>query len=559
MKDGDSKSGLSGGASAGIAVVVIVLVLGLAGVAFFLWRKKKRAKAVAPDEKSGALGSTATATAVDMSEKGGASGTAPAAVPPGTSHSNVSPFDDRNVAATSPTPTSPFGDHAKAAAGTAAGVGAIAAASPAMSSSTRKAPPPALNLTQAAPPSNLPAVQNNRVSVQSLTPLAPPQPLKSPSASVRSDAYTDASNPGTPVVSTAASAIGVAAGTAIGITAGAAANAAANQGPVPPVHRVQMEFIPTMGDELELRVGQLVRVLHEYDDGWAQCVRLDRSEAGVCPRSCLSQRPVKPRPPPAGNRRAGPPIVVNTGRTSPNSGRPLSPPNQRAASPSTSFHSANEQVRDPVTVARRVSSGSTVSSMTPSTPNSSGYNKAAYRPNPERSASPAPQITISQPGDAASVSSDAASSTGATGGVTTHKPSPLSNLTSSSEVIPLETMPTGRQSPLARAPEPTGPTMSATITSVVEEDPFAGPTAPLPMPPVMPEILRPGSPVQRKAVGSGPSTPIRKEIPRKPVTPPALAAEGQVEVPAAAPTVVPAMNKEKEDVVAAPAPQGTIQ
>jgi hypothetical protein len=34
------------------------------------------------------------------------------------------------------------------------------------------------------------------------------------------------------------------------------------------VHRVQLDFKPTLQDELELRAGQLVRVLHEYDDGW---------------------------------------------------------------------------------------------------------------------------------------------------------------------------------------------------------------------------------------------------------------------------------------------------
>jgi hypothetical protein len=41
--------------------------------------------------------------------------------------------------------------------------------------------------------------------------------------------------------------------------------------PVPaakPVHRVQQDYLPAMPDELELRAGQLVRVLHEFDDGW---------------------------------------------------------------------------------------------------------------------------------------------------------------------------------------------------------------------------------------------------------------------------------------------------
>lgn len=34
------------------------------------------------------------------------------------------------------------------------------------------------------------------------------------------------------------------------------------------VHRVHLEFKPSMDDELELRPGQVVRMLHEYDDGW---------------------------------------------------------------------------------------------------------------------------------------------------------------------------------------------------------------------------------------------------------------------------------------------------
>lgn len=34
------------------------------------------------------------------------------------------------------------------------------------------------------------------------------------------------------------------------------------------VHRVQLDFKPTLEDEMELRAGQLVRLLHEYDDGW---------------------------------------------------------------------------------------------------------------------------------------------------------------------------------------------------------------------------------------------------------------------------------------------------
>jgi hypothetical protein len=64
--------------------------------------------------------------------------------------------------------------------------------------------------------------------------------------------FSEASElPGTPVQTNGASAIAA---------AGGPANSA--------VHRVQLDFKPSMGDELELTAGQLVRLLHEYDDGW---------------------------------------------------------------------------------------------------------------------------------------------------------------------------------------------------------------------------------------------------------------------------------------------------
>ncbi|KAM0717930.1 hypothetical protein Q7P37_006262 [Cladosporium fusiforme] len=82
------------------------------------------------------------------------------------------------------------------------------------------------------------------------------------------------------------------------------ATAAAVPGPRGPnnVHRVQLDFKPSMEDELELKSGQLVRMLHEYDDGWALCTKMDRSSKGVVPRTCLSKMPVKPRGPPPQNR-----------------------------------------------------------------------------------------------------------------------------------------------------------------------------------------------------------------------------------------------------------------
>ena len=41
-----------------------------------------------------------------------------------------------------------------------------------------------------------------------------------------------------------------------------------NSSPPTNVHRIQLDFKPSMADEIELKAGQLVRLLHEYDDGW---------------------------------------------------------------------------------------------------------------------------------------------------------------------------------------------------------------------------------------------------------------------------------------------------
>ncbi|KAK0619967.1 hypothetical protein B0T14DRAFT_408824, partial [Immersiella caudata] len=120
----------------------------------------------------------------------------------------------------------------------------------------------------------------------------------------------------------------VAPGQPIGPSSSAAAIAAAGGPPQSTVHRVTLDFKPTLDDEMGLTAGQLVRLLHEYDDGWALCIRLDRSQQGVVPRTCLSTRPVKPRPPPGGprgppgrpqspsgmNRRMSPPGPNNMGR-----------------------------------------------------------------------------------------------------------------------------------------------------------------------------------------------------------------------------------------------------
>ncbi|GAB0131579.1 hypothetical protein EsDP_00000043 [Epichloe bromicola] len=96
-------------------------------------------------------------------------------------------------------------------------------------------------------------------------------------------------------------------GSAVPQSNGAAAIAAAGGPSNSNVHRVQLDFKPSLDDEMEMKAGDLVRLLHEYDDGWALCIRLDRSQQGVVPRTCLSTRPVKPRSP-QGGPRPGPPV-----------------------------------------------------------------------------------------------------------------------------------------------------------------------------------------------------------------------------------------------------------
>ncbi|PHH73048.1 hypothetical protein CDD82_5674 [Ophiocordyceps australis] len=113
-------------------------------------------------------------------------------------------------------------------------------------------------------------------------------------------------------------------GTKAPASKGAAAIAAAGGPRNSGVHRVHLDFNPTLDDEMQLRSGELVRLLHEFDDGWALVIRLDRSQQGVCPRTCLSTRPVKPRPNP-GAPRVGPPVKTDGQAKPPPLGRPQRP------------------------------------------------------------------------------------------------------------------------------------------------------------------------------------------------------------------------------------------
>ncbi|KAJ7073896.1 hypothetical protein C8F01DRAFT_1075576 [Mycena amicta] len=65
----------------------------------------------------------------------------------------------------------------------------------------------------------------------------------------------------------------------------------------PRLMNVVNPFTPTMDDELPIQLGETVRLLEEFQDGWALVQRLGRVDApkGVVPLTCLSERsPVIP-------------------------------------------------------------------------------------------------------------------------------------------------------------------------------------------------------------------------------------------------------------------------
>lgn len=303
-------SGISTLATVGMVAGACAVLLVLGVFAAFFYRRKAQKKMAAAygkteDEKFGAVGGSGGG--IVYNEK---VNSAPTAM-----YSEKAPrISVRPVTEFMPNLNTP--PPAAAAATTTFGTGLSATPS-----ETRRAPPPALSLVTNEPIASSPFTGSSEIPG-----------LASPTGSNFND---------------------IAAGTAAGAVAGAAAL-------MNPVHRVQMDFKPSMGDEIELRAGALVRLLHEYDDGWALCTRLDRSQQGVCPRTCLSQRPVKPRPQGAPDS----PLQIRTANGLPQSPiiRPYSPASG-PQSPSTQ----NRNFGQPQNPAMPRSPGV-------------GYVKAQYRP-----------------------------------------------------------------------------------------------------------------------------------------------------------------------------------
>lgn len=385
--------GMSGGAKAGLALGILVgVALLLAGI-LFVYRRKKNAMAAEKDNEkigmhdapaplppqvptgaaAGAAPSIRTnrtmSTAPRLSlrpvtqfdptfneqrKSGGNLLSAAAAAPAAASHEErptsawerrgaanapaVNPFNDPQTPANSQPPANPFGNSAALDASHAA----IPDSPPQTSPLHSAAPSTDLDARVAPAPAAVAAPEVDAIGVATAMSSVPPPETNLPAPpSVTADsngvppspAWTEdvPSSPavGTPVIAGAAGAAAL---------AGAAGATGRPNGPAGPnnVHRVQLDFKPSMGDELELKAGSLVRMLHEYDDGWSLCISMDRSQQGVVPRTCLSKHPVKPRtgpprqgPPPPHMR--GPPIRSPMGPGGIPQPRPMSPADGRSS------------------------------------------------------------------------------------------------------------------------------------------------------------------------------------------------------------------------------------
>ncbi|KAL1650978.1 hypothetical protein SLS61_005747 [Didymella pomorum] len=395
----ESDEGMSGGAKAGLALGILVGVAALLAGILFMYRRKKNAMAAedknekfgmhdapapmppqvpivapasAPSIRTNRTMSTAPRLSLrpvtqfdptfnEQRKSGGnlltVAATAAPAAAAAASHDDrpVSAWERRGAANADPV-ANPFNDPQTPARGQAPGnpFGNSAAVDAAHASipdsppqTTQHSAAPSTDLDARVKPLPGPAPEVDAVAVATAMLNVPmsehefpaPPSINNADGVPASPAWTEdaPSSPamGTPMIAGNAGAA-VAAGAAG--AAGAMATGRPNGPPPGPnnVHRIQLDFKPSMADELELKAGSLVRMLHEYDDGWALCISMDRTQQGVVPRTCLSKHPVKPRtgpprqgPPPPHMR--GPPIRSPMGPGGIPQPRPMTPTDGRSS------------------------------------------------------------------------------------------------------------------------------------------------------------------------------------------------------------------------------------
>jgi hypothetical protein len=320
-----AKGGMSGGAKAGLAFGIILILLLIVAGAIAIYRKRKAALAdgrrVLDDEKTFLEGGKRTDTLPpfatpmqsypssqqqrqqqqqpmaayagpqyeqrDLSARPLSFEAAPEALPtaktpeiaPQLSLRGVSTFGDSfqteqpsnpfenpaNVTASRPgtssqanDPNNPFGQHAEVPNQAAQSV--PLPLSPAVANNERISAPP-----QAA---DFPLPDNTPESQPALSP-KPEAAIPAPAAAPIPMPMPEPKTSPQPSVADSAGAAAIMAATAAAASVKPRSGASTPVGSLPEtVHRVQLEFKPNMPDELGIQAGQLVRILHEYDDGW---------------------------------------------------------------------------------------------------------------------------------------------------------------------------------------------------------------------------------------------------------------------------------------------------
>ncbi|KAF9449591.1 hypothetical protein P691DRAFT_799142 [Macrolepiota fuliginosa MF-IS2] len=75
-------------------------------------------------------------------------------------------------------------------------------------------------------------------------------------------------------------------------TSSRASSSVSDRAELPRLMTVSNTFVPTLDDELSVRIGDTVRMLEEFKDGWCTVQHLGKFDAprGVVPRVCLQER-----------------------------------------------------------------------------------------------------------------------------------------------------------------------------------------------------------------------------------------------------------------------------
>jgi hypothetical protein len=246
---------LSGGAKAGIAIGVILAILALAVLAAlgYRWKKKQDTEAYAkPEDEKNPFGDNAAAATPPASSRqrnarpssGPNSHAAGAGLAGAAARTNASHIAGGAVEQDLGK-TNPFGNHAAIAPNNPEVPAPLKINTPGVENATLTAGVitgvPAASIANAAQRQNAPNAPNsNSVS-------APNGPFMG----------TATASPTTSQFSMTSASSGAIAGASDPMN----------------VHRIQLDFKPSMDDELELKAGQLVRLLHEYDDGWVSANR----------------------------------------------------------------------------------------------------------------------------------------------------------------------------------------------------------------------------------------------------------------------------------------------